>query len=81
MSGFKVLRIHPIRQLGTTHEYIQEVECPRCGFKIAQYVKESCFNSDIEPDTCSQCNYPYSTTKVLDPKEPIRNEDINPSKR
>jgi ssDNA-binding Zn-finger/Zn-ribbon topoisomerase 1 len=72
MSEFTILKTYPINRSGTSSEYLQMVRCPNCKFEFARHVKEGCFNSDIDPDFCPNCNYPL-----------IRKEkhEFNPSKR
>jgi ssDNA-binding Zn-finger/Zn-ribbon topoisomerase 1 len=72
-KSFKVLKTYPIKNLGTSHEYIEIVECPRCKEEFPRLVRSGCFNVHIDPETCPKCNYPFN----IQPKD----EDINPSKR
>jgi len=75
---FKVIRIVWSSSLGTTHEYIQEVECPNCQLKFFQKCSSGCFHHRSEPICCPQCNYPFEKMMQIRGK---REPDINPSRR
>lgn len=75
---FKVIRVVWATTLGTTHEFIQEVECPKCLLKFFQKCSSGCFHHHCDPPFCPQCNYPFEKLmKIKGKKEP----DINPSRR
>lgn len=77
MTEFKILKTYPIKNLGTTHEYIEIVECPRCKQEFPRHLSSGCFHEDIDPEACPKCNYPFNNYLNIQPED----KDINPSKR
>lgn len=71
-----VKKTYPFKDLGTTHEWIQVVECPNCHHEYARKISEGCFHSDKDPSSCPKCNYPWNVIH-----EAVEKARINPSKR
>lgn len=78
-TPFKILKVLWSESLGTTHNYIEEVECPDCGYVFTRKSSNGCFHHSIQPFTCPRCNYPWN--KPMLKSQRSEEDDYNPSKR
>lgn len=65
--------------MGTTHEYIEEVECPNCNNIFTRKCSSGCFHHRCDPIACPKCRYPFH--KYMHEAGKEKEPDINPSRR
>lgn len=72
----KVKKRYALPSSGTTHEFMEIVNCPNCNLEYARKVSTGCFHHHVSPFTCPKCGYPYRQIRELEEKL-----GTNPSRR
>lgn len=80
-SIFKVRKILWSETWGTTHNYIEEVECPNCHLIFSRKISSGCLHTSYNPFTCPKCNYPWNKAIIDCTTLPKQDDEYNPSSR